>query len=272
MPLLYKYLKLPTVVRLVNRKEKILITTSETKNSEQPTSAEKQTSRMTYIFLIRHGENDWVGSGKLAGRSPDVHLNEKGHTQAAALAERLQHQPISAVYSSPLERCVETAEPLASALGLDVIEEPGVLEVDYGQWRGAALKELSQKPEWQLVQIYPGGFRFPEGETLREVQNRVVTTLEALRIRHQGQAIAVFAHGDVIRTTLAYYLGTPLDLFQRIHIHTASISIIGFHHFGPQILRMNDTGDLPIIRWEDEKEKSETHPDDSTTEKPTSVV
>ncbi len=214
-------------------------------------------ARMTYLFLIRHGENDWVDTGKLAGRTPDVHLNEKGRTQALALAERLKHQPISAIYSSPLERCIETAEPLAAALGLTVIDEPGVIEVDYGQWRGAALKDLSQKPEWQLVQIYPGGFRFPEGETLREVQNRVVTTLEELRLRHEGEAIALFAHGDVLRTTLAYYLGVPLDLFQRIHINTASVSVIGFHHFGPQILRMNDTGDLPVIRWEESKPEAQ---------------
>ena len=87
---------------------------------------------MTYLFLIRHGENDWVDSGKLAGRTPGVHLNEKGHTQSQALAERLKTQPISAIYSSPLVRCMETAQPLADALGLTVREEPGVLEVDYG--------------------------------------------------------------------------------------------------------------------------------------------
>lgn len=249
-----------------------MITNSENGQSHpQEKSAEKQSQpRMTYLFLIRHGENDWVDTGKLAGRTADVHLNEKGYKQAEALAERLKNQPISAVYSSPLERCVETAEPLAQALGLTVTGEPGVLEVDYGQWRGAALKELSQKPEWQLVQIYPGGFRFPEGETLREVQNRVVTTLERLRQIHAGQAIAVFAHGDVIRTALAYYLGTPLDLFQRIHINTASVSLIGFHHFGPHILRMNDTGEFPVIRWESEKDEGETDQRAETEQNPSS--
>ncbi|MEI2420490.1 histidine phosphatase family protein, partial [Arthrospira platensis SPKY2] len=110
-----------------------------------------------------------MDTGKLAGRTPGVYLNQKGMEQAQQLARRLGNQPISRIYSSPLERCVQTAEPLAQALGLPVIEEPGVLEVDYGEWRGAALKDLSQKPEWQLVQIYPGGFRFPGGETLREV-------------------------------------------------------------------------------------------------------
>lgn len=230
---------------------------SDNSNSQtQEQQDEKQERpRMTYLFLIRHGENDWVDTGKLAGRTAGVHLNEKGHAQAAALAERLKTQPISAVYSSPLERCVETAKPLADALGLDVREEPGVLEVDYGGWRGAALKDLAKEPDWQLVQIYPGGFRFPDGETLREVQYRVVTTLERIRLEHEGEAVAVFAHGDILRTSLAYYLGTPLDLFQRIHISTASVSLIGFHRFGPHILRVNDTGEIPVIRWESEDEQ-----------------
>ncbi|HRJ44303.1 MAG TPA: MSMEG_4193 family putative phosphomutase [Caldilineaceae bacterium] len=206
--------------------------------------------RMTYLFLIRHGENEWVETGKLAGRTPGVHLNEKGHQQSAALAERLANQPISAIYSSPLVRCVETAQPLAQRLGLPVTEEPGLLEVDYGEWRGGELKELSKQPDWQLVQIYPSGFRFPGGETLREVQSRVVETLERIRTQHLGEAVALFAHGDILRTTLAWYLGAPLDLFQRIVISTASVSVISFHHFGPRILLMNETGEIPQVRWE----------------------
>jgi probable phosphoglycerate mutase len=249
-----------------NQKDRILITNkgdNGTAQSQTEEATPKEQPRMTYLFLIRHGENDWVDTGKLAGRTPGVYLNEKGRTQSAALAERLQSQPISAIYSSPLERCVETAQPLANALNLPVREEPGVIEVDYGDWRGASLKDLSKTPEWQLVQIYPGGFRFPQGETLREVQNRVITTLEAIRLQHQGQAVAVFAHGDVIRTALAYYLGTPLDMFQRIHISTASVSLIGFHHFGPHILRMNDTGEMPIIRWESQETKPEEKAEDT---------
>jgi probable phosphoglycerate mutase len=221
---------------------------------------------MTYLFLIRHGENDWVDTGKLAGRTPGVHLNEKGHQQASALADRLRIQPISAVYSSPLVRCMETAKPLADVLGLSVREEPDVLEVDYGEWRGASLKELAKLPEWQLVQIYPGGFRFPNGETLREVQNRVVTALERIRLAHEGEAVAVFAHGDILRTALAYYLGTPLDMFQRIHINTASVSVIGFHRFGPHILSVNNTGEIPVIRWEspgDDKEDTNAETQDA---------
>jgi len=237
-----------------------LITNSSDNGKTEETEKSTERPRMTYLFLIRHGENEWVETGKLAGRTAGVFLNEKGRQQAATLSDRLKAQPISTIYSSPLERCLETAQPLADALNLEIVAEPGVVEVDYGEWRGAALKDLSQKPEWQLVQIYPGGFRFPDGETLREVQNRVITTLERIRKDHEGEAVAIFAHGDVLRTAIAYYLGTPLDLFQRIHINTASVSLIGFHRFGPQILLVNDTGEIPMIRWEskEETEKQET--------------
>lgn len=235
-----------------------MIVSSENNTDASPEHSEERPAppaRMTYLFLIRHGENEWVETGKLAGRTLDVHLNEKGHQQSAALVERLTGQPITAIYSSPLVRCIETAQPLAQRLELPIWEEPDLLEVDYGAWRGAALKELSQKPEWQLVQIYPSGFRFPDGETLREVQSRAVAALERIRTQHPGEAVALFAHGDILRTVLAWYLGTPLDLFQRIVINTASISLIAFHHFGPRILVVNETGEIPQIRWESATEK-----------------
>src|SRR5690606_23214093 len=123
---------------------------------------------------------------------------------------------LDAIYSSPLVRCIETATPLAEALQLPLHEEMGVLEVDYGTWHGIELKEATRKPEWQMVQHYPSAFRFPEGETLREVQQRAVSAIETLVERHPNQVVAIFSHGDVIRTVLAHFAGIPIDLFQRI--------------------------------------------------------
>ena len=204
----------------------------------------------TYLLLMRHGENDWVGTNRLAGRTQGVHLNEKGRQQAEALADLLSQQPIAAVYSSPLVRCVETAEPLATRLNLSLQEEPGIVEVDYGEWQGAELKKLAAKPEWQKVQHYPSHFRFPGGETLREVQARAVSTIEALVERHPNQVIALFSHGDVLRTTLAHFLGVPLDLFQRIIISTASISVVGFADGRPMVLGVNHLTEMPQLRIE----------------------
>ena len=99
---------------------------------------------MTVILFIRHGENDYVKKGRLAGRLPGVHLNKKGQMQAQAVADRLCKVPIKAVYSSPLERTMETAEPLAKALGLEVIQRPGLVELDFGEWQDKKLKGLSR--------------------------------------------------------------------------------------------------------------------------------
>ena len=201
----------------------------------------------SYLLLIRHGENDWVGTDRLAGRTPDVHLNDKGKEQAAALAELLANQPITAIYSSPLERCLETAQPLATRLGLPVISEAGLLEVDYGEWRGGNLKDLAKLPEWKMVQHFPSSFRFPQGETLREVQHRAISTVDRLRHCHPNAVIALFSHGDVLRITLAHYLGTPLDLFQRVIVSTAAVSLLSFVDDRPAVLALNYTAGLPLL-------------------------
>lgn len=199
----------------------------------------------TYVLLIRHGENEYVSTHRLAGRTPAVQLNEKGRVQAAELAKMLAGQRIDAIYSSPLERCRETATPLAAARTQPVQVLPGVLEVDYGRWQGLDLRDLSKLPEWQQVPHYPSSFRFPEGETLREVQARSVAAIEGICRDHPDQVVAIFSHGDVIRTTLAHYLGVPLDLFQRIAINTAAVSVIAFHDGRPLILGMNYLAELP---------------------------
>jgi probable phosphoglycerate mutase len=209
---------------------------------------------VTYVLLVRHGENAWVAENRLAGRTPGVHLNDKGHEQAAALAEQLRVQPLAALYSSPLERCLQTAEPTAGVLGLPVIGEDGVLEVDYGEWRGGNLKELAKTPEWQLVQHNPAAFRFPNGETLYEVQGRAVAAIERIRQAHPNQVVAIFSHGDVIRTALAHYMGTPIDLFQRIIISTASISVIAFHGSRPAVLCTNYLAALPKLEIKQEQD------------------
>jgi probable phosphomutase (TIGR03848 family) len=201
----------------------------------------------TYVLLIRHGENDWVGTERLAGRTPGVHLNDKGQTQATNLVTGLARQPLAAIYSSPLERCLETAHPLAAARQMTVRPAEGLLEVDYGDWRGANLKELAKLPAWRMVQHFPSTFRFPKGETLREVQSRAVAALEQIRLAHPNEVVAVYSHGDVIRTVLAHYLGTPLDLFQRVVISTASVSVIGFANDMPMVLAVNYLAELPVL-------------------------
>ena len=225
----------------------------------------------TYVLLVRHGENEYVTTHKLAGRTPGVRLNERGCQQAQALIGYLKEQPVDVIYSSPLDRCLETAQPFAADRGLLVNVEPGVVEVDYGAWQGADLRELSKLPEWGQVQHYPSIFRFPGGETLREVQARGVATIEQLRAAHPDQVIAVFSHGDLIRTVLAHYLGVPLDLFQRIAIATASVSVLGFFDGRPMVLGVNYVADPPkveIKKHEDAHQGAENQPEHESSQGP----
>jgi len=192
------------------------------------------------ILLLRHGINDYVKAHRLAGRTPGVHLNEEGNAQAAALAERLASLAIAAVYSSPLERARETAAPAAARLGLTVQLLDGVKETDCGEWTGQPLDDLSQSDLWRQVQSCPSVFRFPGGESFVEIQARMVAALDFVRLAHPGQTVAVFSHADPIKLAVAFYLGTPLDLFQRIEVAPASITELVFEPCKPRLARLND--------------------------------
>ena len=126
---------------------------------------------MPILLLIRHGENDYVKKGRLAGRLPGVQLNDTGRSQAQSLADRLAKAPIKAIYCSPLERALETAEPLAKCLDLETIPRPGFLETDYGEWQGHTLKSLRRLKLWRTVQSAPSLARFPGGESFAECQS-----------------------------------------------------------------------------------------------------
>ncbi len=202
---------------------------------------------MPTILLIRHAENEYVATGRLAGRLPGVRLNETGRQQAERLAQALAQAPIKAIYSSPLERCRETARPLAAALGLEVIPREGLLEIDFGAWQGKTLKQLRRRKLWRTVQHNPARMTFPEGESFAAAQLRIAGELEALSQQHKAQdLIACFSHSDVIRLAMAYYLGTPLDLFQRIAVAPASISTLHLSARGVRVLALNQQIPLPF--------------------------
>lgn len=198
---------------------------------------------MATVILVRHGENDWVKKNRLAGWIEGVHLNENGRSQAKDTAKRLAKLPIHAIYSSPVTRCLETAEYVAKSHKLEIIELEAVGEVRYGDWEGKKIKNLATKPEWHAVQYYPSRFQFPAGEALREVQFRAVQAIETLSINHKDDMIAVVSHADVIKLVLAHYLGVHIDLFQRIVISPASVSVLALMANGVvRVVRVNDTG------------------------------
>jgi probable phosphomutase (TIGR03848 family) len=195
---------------------------------------------MPIFLLIRHGENDYVKKGRLAGRKPGVHLNEKGQTQAQALADKLKDAPIKAIYSSPLERAMETAAPIGSALNLKVTPREGLLETEVGEWQDQSLKGLQRLKLWRSVQFTPSQFRFPGGEAFVETQGRIRQEIETLSGQHDPRDLIVcVSHADPIKLAVAFYIGLPLDLFQRLHVSPASITALMVGKHGSQLLNLN---------------------------------
>jgi probable phosphomutase (TIGR03848 family) len=195
---------------------------------------------MPLLFLIRHGENDYSKKGKMAGRMPGIHLNDRGKQQAQDLAKVFVNVPIKAVYSSPLERAVETAEPIAHARGLKIMKDPGLLESDVGKWQGQSIRRLALSKYWKIVQRSPSRAGHPGGETFLETQTRIVSTIDAICAKHKPQEIIVCVfHADPLKLAVSHYIGLPLDHFQRLGCDTASVSLLAISEGGAQLLWLN---------------------------------
>jgi probable phosphomutase (TIGR03848 family) len=194
---------------------------------------------MPTILLIRHGENSFVGK-RLAGRLPGVHLNKNGQKQAQAVADLLNKAPLKAIYSSPLERAVETAQPLADLLHLPITIQPALIEIDFGEWQGKTIKQLSRRKLWKVVQGKPSEMRFPGGESFQEAQQRIAAGLEEIQAAwEEKDLIACFSHSDSIKLAVAHYLDVPLDSFQRLSIDTTSITALYLGKGGPRLFTIN---------------------------------
>jgi len=195
---------------------------------------------MTTFVLVRHAVTAHTGL-KLSGWMPNLRLTSEGRAQAEAVAERLGSVKLDAIYSSPILRTVETARAIAARHDLDVTMRKGIGEVEYGTWTDRSLKSLARTKLWTTLQRFPSSARFPEGESLREVQSRALAELERLRAEHPRQTVCLVSHGDVIRLLAAHYLGVHIDLFQRIHIGPASVSVISVGDQGPMVLTLNSS-------------------------------
>jgi probable phosphoglycerate mutase len=172
---------------------------------------------------------------------PGVHLSETGRAQAQRLSELLSGVEIHALYSSPLERATETAQVLGRKLGLEVQLRDAFGEVRFGDFSGHTLEELEAMRAWKTYNSFRSGIRAPGGELVLEVQARFVSELEALRARHPGQTVAIVSHADSIKAALAHYMGVPLDLFDRIAVYPASVSMVDIDDAGALIHRINWT-------------------------------
>lgn len=184
---------------------------------------------MTKILLIRHALTDAVGK-TLSGRTPGVHLNNEGKEQAYLLAQSLTETHLAAIFSSPLERAIDTASEIAGIHSLEIITDERLTEVDYGKWTNEKIEIVRQDPLFKLYNDHRSIARIPGGELISETQTRIVTCMERIRSIFAEETVAVVSHADVIKAAIAYYAGIHLDMITRIEISPASVSIIDLHH------------------------------------------
>jgi probable phosphoglycerate mutase len=211
-------------------------------NGEQ-SGDETKPPALTRLVLARHAVTAQTGP-LLTGRAPGVDLSDDGRRQAEALAERLAGLPVAAVYASPIERTTQTADTVAARHGLAVKALPGVIEADYGEWTGGKIADLAKTDLWKTVQRAPSRARFPGGESLAEMQSRMVSAIEAVVADHAGDLVVIVSHADPIKAAIAHYTGVHLDLFQRIVVSPASVTAFAFSGHGVAMLKCNDTGTL----------------------------
>ena len=197
------------------------------------------------VLLVRHGLTPTTGV-KLPGRAPGLHLSDEGRRQADAAAERIgKIGKIAAVYCSPITRARETAQPIGRVVKRALRIDRDLADLDIGEWTGMSLKQAARRPEWETVQRSPSTFRFPGGESFPEMQTRMTTALGRIVARHPGQIVVAVSHADPIKAAVAQALGTPLDLFQRIMIAPASVTVVSYRRGGPSVITVNSlSGDL----------------------------
>ena len=196
------------------------------------------------LFLVRHAPTDETGRS-LTGRTPGVALSSSGRAAAHARALELRRLGVTVVYTSPVERCVETAEILGQCWKRAPVQIDALTEVDFGRWTGRTLNTLRKLKAWQSLMETPSRFRFPDGESLRDVQVRSVDAVEDLAGRHRTGRVAVVAHADVIRAVLAHYLGMSLDLIHRLDVRPLSVSALDLSAGGNIRVPIVNAGNAP---------------------------
>ncbi len=201
----------------------------------------------TTMYLVRHGDIDCAD--RIPGRMQGMHLSSHGKKQARDLIEFFNDRRLDAIYSSPMDRAVETAQALAEEKRLKIQICDAFNEIEFGEWTNRRFTELEVDFRWKQFHFFRNGALIPEGELMVEVQSRMISQLNQLTQKHRDQSFAVFSHNDPIKSVIAFYSGISLDLFLRITIDTGSVSVLKFDNDLCEIRMINITGDFQAY-WE----------------------
>ncbi len=198
---------------------------------------------MTVFYLVRHGNIDYTK--RIPGRQRGLYLSDRGRAQAAFLVDMFSNIEIDAIYSSPLERTMETAQPLAEAKGCSIQKREELIEIDFGEWTGMLFEELESDIQWKNFHRYRNGCVIPGGELMVNIQLRMIKLINELFQKNTDQSIVLFSHNDLIKSVIAYFFGISLDQFLRINISTGSVSAICLEMNSAKVLFVNRTDHIP---------------------------
>lgn len=177
---------------------------------------------MKRVWLIRHGQHDWIGKA-LVGRKEGIGLNTTGHEQSRAIARFMEPVCVSAIYTSPQRRALETAMPLAESKALPIRVSAEIDEIDFGDWTGKSFAELEPNPDWRHWNEARSVARIPGGETMQQVQQRVLRAIETLA---SPEPVAFVSHGDVIRAAMTKFMGLSLDAIHSLEVEPGALVFI----------------------------------------------
>jgi len=203
---------------------------------------------MLVLYLVRHGQTACSRESRFCGSGSDVPLLPEGVEMAKALASCYAATPWEAIYSSPMLRARQTAEPLAHRCGLAVRIEAGLGEIAYGAWEGLMEDEVrSGTPEAFRAWLEdPGRNAPPGGETGFEIAARALPVVDAIRARHIDGNVLAVSHKATIRVLVCALLGLDVGLYRaRIGQSVAGVSVFEFRDGGPLLRALGDTSHLP---------------------------
>ncbi len=206
---------------------------------------------MTRIIVVRHGQTAWnEGEGERFRGRAEVELDDKGIRQTRATAARLAQWEVAAIYSSPLKRALSTANILAEPLRLQVQPMEGLIDIDYGRWQGLSLKEAAEDDSklYELWLKSPHLVTFPQGESLEQVQKRVVSAVESLVPQHPGQSIVLVSHKVVCKVLFCSLLGLDTSHFWQLQQDPCAINLVEADENTVAIASLNDNCHLKELK------------------------
>lgn len=194
---------------------------------------------MTTFLFLRHAHSQANEKGVLAGRIAGVSLSKKGQKQSQYVLKNLSDVKIDRIITSPIDRCIETVKPLAQMTKRRIHLDESFVEMDYGIWSGASLKDLAKKAEWKEIQKTPESFIFPRGEGFAQASKRIEKGLNQLAGLYPDKTLLIVSHGDVIKLAAAITLGMQINDFQRIIVDPASVTVVVWEKKQRHLLHLN---------------------------------